>query len=336
MRRAAGLAATTRPFASATMMPSSTASMTVLCSCSTARRSSSARRRSVVSAHTTTKPVWSPTSSKIWRHRRAHDHDSCRRGGGAPTRRRARGVFAESVGQADEVVERRADRVVARDAVDQLGGAVPALDPAVRVDADDRVGDVLDEVRLVAQRGFGALAVGEVAQDHLVRVLALPARQHADRLDHPRRAVEAHERGFRRFGDGGVLGELAMRSSVGPSESGWTKSMIERPSTSSTLRAPTHSIPDAVHVDDAAALVHDDAVGAQVDEAAVAVDELPQVRLDEVAVADVDDEAGEADDLAAPCAPGGRAPRSAGPRPSCSRVVAGARSRATVRRPAAS
>ena len=57
-------------------------------------------------------------------------------------------------------------------------------------------------------------------------------------------------------------------------------------------------MPGAVRVDDAAALVHDDAVGAQVDEAAVAVDQLAQVRLDEVAVADVDDEARAADDLA--------------------------------------
>ncbi len=72
-----------------------------------------------------------------------------------------------------------------------------------------------------------------------------------------------------------------MRSSVGPSESGWTKSMIERPTTSSTSRAPTHSMPGAVRVDDAAALVHDDAVGAQVDEPAVTVDQLADVRLDE-------------------------------------------------------
>ena len=89
-----------------------------------------------------------------------------------------------------------------------------------------------------------------------------------------------------------------MRSRVGPSESGWTKSMIERPTTSSAVRAPMQFDAGAVRVDDPAALVHDDAVGAQVDEAPVAVDQLAHVRLDELAVADVDDEARAADDLA--------------------------------------
>ena len=85
--------------------------------------------------------------------------------------------LAEAVGQARRArAAREPIAIVARDAVDQLRGVVPALDPAVGVDADDRVGHVLDEVRLVAQRGLGALAVGEVAQDHLEGVLALPAR----------------------------------------------------------------------------------------------------------------------------------------------------------------
>src|SRR5262249_44490420 len=56
--------------------------------------------------------------------------------------------------------------------------------------------------------------------------------------------------------------------------------------------------PRSVHVYDPAALVHDDAVGAQVDEPAVTVDQTAKVRLDEMAVADVDDDAGAADDLA--------------------------------------
>ena len=128
---------------------------------------------------------------------------------------------------------------------------------------------------------------------------------------------------------------LAMRSSVGPSESGWTKSMIERPSTSSAFVAPTQSMPDAVRVDDAAALVHDDAVGAEVDEPAVAVDELAQVRLDEVAVADVDDETGEPDDLAVHAHLAGAHQEVLDLARRALDASAAARSRATARRPAA-
>ena len=148
-----------------------------------------------------------PTLVEDVRHRRADDHEVAVE---APVHRLdvAHRCLSEAGRQPDEIVQRRADGDVARDAVDQCRGAVPALDPTARVDADDRVRDVLDEVRLIPQRGLGALAVGEVAQDHLVRVLAFPTGQHAHGFDQPRRSVEPHQRCLGRIRDGGAFGEL--------------------------------------------------------------------------------------------------------------------------------
>ena len=59
-------------------------------------------------------------------------------------------------------------------AVDGLGRLVPALDPAVGVDADDGVRHVGDQAGPVAVGGLGRPALRHVADDHLVGGLAGP------------------------------------------------------------------------------------------------------------------------------------------------------------------
>ena len=168
----------------------------------------------------------------------------------------------------------------ARPAVHLLGGGVPAVDAAVGVETDDRVGDVLDQLGLVAQRGFGLLAQREVAHDHLVRGPAVPLGADAQRLDDDRRAVEADERRFRRLGRGLVLLQrrdplerLEQRVGVDELGEGLAEVVVEVVDADEVGRGLVRPADEPV-------LVHDDAVGAQLEQQPVAVGLLLERLLD--------------------------------------------------------
>ena len=165
-----------------------------------------------------------------------------------------------------------ADHGVARPAVHLLGGRVPAVDAPCVVESDDRVGDVLDELGLVPQGSLRLLAQREVAQDDLVGGSPVPLRANAERLDDhdrdPSRRTSVASAGLvaasSSFSD-------AMRSRVSSSESGWMNWVIDSTEVVVEVGDADEVGRGLVHPADQPVLVHDDAVGAQLEEEAVAV-----------------------------------------------------------------
>ena len=68
---------------------------------------------------------------------------------------------------ADELADRLAVRLGGGPAVNGLGGGIPAGDHAGRRRADDGVADVVDQSRLVAERGLGVMPLADVSRDDL-------------------------------------------------------------------------------------------------------------------------------------------------------------------------
>ena len=199
---------------------------------------------------------------------------------------------------ADDVRELPADHRVAGPAVHLLGRGVPAVDAAVGVETDDRVGDVLHQLGLVAQRGFGLLAHREVTQDHLVRGTAVPLGADAERLDDDRRSVEAEERRLRRHRRGLVL--LQRRDAL--------ERLEERVRVDELGERLAEVLVQVRHADevgcrlvgpaDEAVLVDDDAVRAQLEQQPVAVGLLLEGPLELAVGGDVGDDADAAGDRA--------------------------------------
>ena len=113
------------------------------------------------------------------------------RGGDANVQRRAvRGAVAavhDAPGRddcdgvhcgADKLTDREADRLVGGSTVDGLGGGIPAGDQSGRSGRDDRVADVVDQARLVAEHGLGGVSLADVSGDDLIGELVLPHRHH--------------------------------------------------------------------------------------------------------------------------------------------------------------
>ncbi len=201
--------------------------------------------------------------------------------------------------RAHDVGELLADDRVLGPAVHLFGRGVPAVDPALGVETDDRVGDVLDELGLVAQRLLGLPAQGEVAQDHLVRGAAVPLGADAEGLDDDVRAVDAHERGFGRLGRGFVLLQrrdplerLEQRVGVDELRERLAQVLVE-------VGDPDEVGRGLVGPADQPVLVHDDAVGAQLEQQSVAVGLLLEGPLGLTVAGDVRDDADAARDRAA-------------------------------------
>ncbi len=302
MLSAARLAAVMMPWSSLTTMPSSSDATTAVYRSSRARRAASERRRSVMSAHTATAPVtfgsWPAPSWSITRATEMRTSSS------VPSERRCTvsrclaGSSPSRVSAPTTSAKRRPTTAsMLQPYISSAAGFQLSMRPFL-VEADDRVGDVLDELRLVAQRRLGLLAQGEVADDDLVGGPPVPLGADAERLDHDLGAVETDQRRFRGLGRGLVLFQRrdaleGLEQRVGMDElgDGLAEVVVEVVDADELGRG-------LVRPADQAVLVHDDAVGAQLEQEPVAVGLLLQRLFRAAARGDVGEHADAADDLA--------------------------------------
>ena len=90
----------------------------------------------------------------------------------------------------DQSGDGEAERLVDGSTVDGLGCRIPARDKSGFSGRDDGVADVIDQRRLVPQRGVRSMSRADVSGDDLVGDLVLPHRLHRHDFDRQQAAVD--------------------------------------------------------------------------------------------------------------------------------------------------